>query len=128
MAYAFAKRERAQRNLEDAIDLITGGTRPAAHVHEEVVDTMAAVGIDIADQTPQAITIDETQASDYVITLGCSANDVCPAGWVGNNREWDLIDPEGKAPETVAAIRDDIRERVQGLFNEIEAKLSVENN
>ena len=120
MAYAFAKRELGTRGLADEIELITGGTRPADHVHDEVVHTMDAVGIDIADRTPREITFEETQASDYVITMGCSADGLCPAGWAGENRDWDLEDPDGKSPAAVAAIRDELERRVCELFDELE--------
>lgn len=120
MAYAFAKQELEERGLEDEIELITGGTRPADHVHDEVVHAMQAVGVDISDRTPHEVTFEEIQESDYVITMGCSAEDVCPAGWGGENREWDLEDPEGKSAAEVARIRDEIKQRVSGLFDELE--------
>jgi len=83
MAYSFAERAVRERGLEGQIDLLTGGTRPADHVHEEVVDAMADVGIDLRDRTPREVTFEEIQDSDYVVTMGCSAEDVCPAGWGG---------------------------------------------
>ncbi|MFD1562745.1 low molecular weight phosphatase family protein [Haloarchaeobius amylolyticus] len=121
MAYAFAQQELKRRDLADEIDLLTGGTRPADHVHDEVVDAMAEAGIDIADRTPREVTFEDLQASDYVITMGCSASDVCPAGWAGENRDWDLEDPDGKSPEAVATIRDEIEHRVGRLFDELES-------
>ncbi len=120
MAYALAQREVEQRGLEDEIELITGGTRPADHVHDEVVRAMHAVGIDISGRTPREITFEETQESDYVITMGCSADDVCPAGWAGENRDWDLDDPDGKSAAEVGRIRDEIERRVNDLFDEVE--------
>jgi arsenate reductase len=120
MAYAFAQREVADRGLEDAVELITGGTHPADHVHESVVDAMADVGIDVADRTPREVTFEETRKSDYAITMGCSADDVCPAGWAGENRDWDLDDPDGKSAERVAEIRDEIESRVSALFDELD--------
>lgn len=119
MAYAFARREQAERGLEDQFDLLTGGTRPADHVHPEVVDAMAEVEIDLADRTPREVTVDDLRASDYVITMGCSAEDVCPAGWAGESRDWGLDDPDGRSPEAVAEIRDEIQRRVAGLFDEL---------
>ncbi|AKH97200.1 arsenate-mycothiol transferase ArsC [Halanaeroarchaeum sulfurireducens] len=120
MAYAFAKREVADRGLGADLKLLTGGTRPADHVHANVVDAMAEVGLDIVDRTPREITFEETRDSDYVITMGCSTEDVCPAGWAGENRDWDLEDPDEKSPEQVAKIRDDIEFRVTALFDELE--------
>ncbi len=118
MAHAFAQREATDRELSEQVELLTGGTRPAEHVHEEVVRAMQAVGIDITDRTPREITFGELQDSDHVVTMGCSVDDVCPAGWVGENRDWDLDDPEGSSPEAVAEIRDDIERRVKMLFDE----------
>ena len=120
MAYAFAKQELETRDLADEVDLLTGGTRPADHVHDEVVHAMADTNIDIADRTPREVTFEDLQGSDYVITMGCSASDVCPAGWAGENRDWDLEDPDGKSPADVAAIRDEIERRVCSLFDELE--------
>jgi arsenate reductase len=121
MAYAFAQRELEERGLKDEIELMTGGTRPADHVHLEVVGAMQAVGIDISERSPREVTFEEIQNSDYVITMGCSADDVCPAGWKGENRDWDLDDPDGRDPAEVADIRDEIEGRVNGLFDELEA-------
>jgi len=120
MAYALAQREVEQRGLEDEIELITGGTRPADHVHDEVVRAMHAVGIDISGRIPREITFEETQGSDYVITMGCSADDVCPAGWAGENRDWNLDDPDGKSAAEVGRIRDEIERRVNDLFDGVE--------
>jgi len=119
MAYAFARRELERRGLEDCIDLLTGGTRPAARVHEEVVTAMDAVGVDLSARTPREITFAEVRDSDYVVTMGCSAADVCPAGWAGENRDWDLEDPDGRPPAEVAAIRDEIERRVGDLLDEV---------
>jgi arsenate reductase len=119
MAYAFAERERADRDLGDEIDLVTGGTAAADHVHAEVVDAMRDVGVDLSGRTPRDVTFEEIRDADYVITMGCSAEDVCPAGWAGENRDWDLDDPDGRSPDEVARIRDEVERRVSDLFDEL---------
>lgn len=121
MAYAFAQRELEERDGTENLSLLTGGTQPADHVHSSVVESMSAVGIDISDRTPREATFEEIQASDYVITMGCSAEDVCPAGWGGENRDWDLTDPDGKSPAEVAEIRDEIEQHVADLFDELQS-------
>lgn len=119
MAYAFAQRELEGRNLEEAVELVTGGARPADHVHPEVVAAMRERGIDISDRSPREVTSEEIRESDYVITMGCSAGDVCPAGWCGETRDWNLVDPDGRSPDEVAEVRDEIEQRVTNLFAEL---------
>lgn len=120
MACAFARRERATRGAEH-VTIVTGGTRPADAVHPEVVEAMRDHGIDISDRTPRPISTAELQNSEYVVTMGCSAGDACPAGWAGESRDWSLADPEGRPAEAVARIRDDIEHRVGELFDELES-------
>ncbi len=118
MAFAFEERERTRRNATH-ITLLTGGTNPAVHVHETVAQVMAEVGLDIADRDPREVTPDDLAEYDYVITMGCAANDVCPFGWGGESRDWALDDPHGKLPEEVREIRDEIERRVGELFDEL---------
>ncbi|MFW6153551.1 MAG: low molecular weight phosphatase family protein [Halobacteriota archaeon] len=121
MAHALAERELGRRVTDIELELLTGGTQPARHVHPEVVEAMSDIDIDISERTPRELTVEELSRSDYVITMGCSADDVCPAGWGGENRDWDLPDPEGRSSEEVAEIRDEIERRVIDLLDELES-------
>ena len=117
MATAFAEAMVAERDLD--VEIVTGGTRPAEHVHEAVVDAMRGVGIDVSDRTPREITPGELADCDYAITMGCSAEDVCPATWGGESRDWDLDDPDGRPFDEVRAIRDEVERRVRDLLDEV---------
>jgi len=97
----------------------TGGTQPADHVHPEVVEVMKEKGIDLSDRVPKEVTPDDLRAMDLVITMGCSAEGVCPAAWNGENRDWDLDDPDGQGLDSVREIRDDIEARVDALFEDL---------
>ncbi|RBI64229.1 low molecular weight phosphatase family protein [halophilic archaeon] len=123
MATAFAEREREKRGLE-TLEIRSGGTRPADAVHDEVVEAMAEVGIDLSDREPREITAAELQECDYVLTMGCSASDVCPATWSGENRDWDLDDPHGESVDEVREIRDEIASRVVALFDELQSEVT----
>lgn len=122
MAAAFAERERDRRDLDDRVDLLTGGTHPADHVHEKVIDVMADTGFDLSDRTPREITIEELQSCDYVATMGCSTLDVGEVGSKVDVRDWALDDPAGQELERVREIRETIEGRVTSLFDEIEAE------
>ncbi|KAB1186984.1 MULTISPECIES: low molecular weight phosphatase family protein [Haloferax] len=119
MATAFARRERDERDVGDEIDILTGGTDPADHVHDEVVDVMSEKGFELAGETPRAISQDEIMDVDIVITMGCSAEGICPMTWRGDARDWDLDDPDGQELDAVREIRDDIEGRVSALFDEL---------
>ena len=125
MAHALAERERARRGAEDRIEFLTGGTDPADEVHPVVVEAMDEVGIDLSEETPREIAPEEIETCDAVITMGCSAEDVCPATWRGDSRDWDLDDPHGKDLDAVRAIRDDVESRVRALFDELEVGARV---
>jgi protein-tyrosine-phosphatase len=122
MATAFAEREREDRGLAGEIEIVTGGTDPAEHVHGIVLEAMEEVGIDLSDRRPREVTPEELQSCEYVITMGCSAEDVCPATWSGENRDWGLDDPDGRPIEEVREIRGQIETRVADLFDGLEAR------
>ncbi|WP_277752630.1 arsenate-mycothiol transferase ArsC [Halorubrum salsamenti] len=125
MAAAFAERERDERDAGDRIEIITGGTQPADHVHDVVVEAMRELTTELGDRTPREVTPDELQAVDLVVTMGCSASDVCPATWNGESRDWGLDDPHGQSLGDVRDIRDEIEDRVVALFDELLSKTAA---
>lgn len=118
MSTAFAERERERRGLEDRVEILTGGTRPADHVHEEVVTVMDEAGLDLSGRTPRVITLAELRSCDYVATMGCSTLDVGDVGDGVEVRDWALADPDGEELDRVRDIRDEIERRVTALFDE----------
>lgn len=121
MSAAFAERERDRRGLADRVEILTGGTHPAEHVHDGVIEAMDEEGFDLSDRTPREITRAELRSCDYVATMGCSTLDVGEVGEGVDVREWALDDPDGRDPDRVRAIRDEIRRRVAALFDEVAA-------
>jgi arsenate reductase len=119
MSTAFAERERTRRDLEDRVEILTGGTHPAATVHEEVLTVMDEAGFDLTGRSPQEITLEELQSCDYVATMGCSTLDVGDVGRAVDVRDWALADPDGRDLDSVREIRDEIEGRVTDLFNEL---------
>jgi len=120
MSTAFAERERERRGLDDRVEILTGGTHPADHVHDEVVDVMAEVGFDLSDRTPREITTEDLRSCDYVATMGCSTLDLGDAEDDVDVRDWALDDPDDQDLERVREIRDEIDERVRALFDEVD--------
>ncbi|WP_138004495.1 arsenate-mycothiol transferase ArsC [Halalkalirubrum salinum] len=115
MSAAFAEREVDRRDLSN-VEIITGGTHPVDHVHEEVVESMAELDIDIGDRVPREVSTEELDACDVVATMGCSTLELDADVDV---RDWALDDPDGKDPEGVRAIRSEIEANVSALFDEL---------
>ncbi|MEF8806864.1 arsenate-mycothiol transferase ArsC [Natronomonas sp.] len=120
MATAFAERERAERGLEDTVDIVTGGTYPADEVHDIVVQLMDEEGFDLSERTPRKVSTDELNDCDIVATMGCSTLELDADTDV---RDWALRDPDGADEETAREIREEVRENVRALFDELEAEL-----
>jgi len=113
MSAAVAEREIEKRGL--GVEVLTGGTDPADAVHPRVVETMREVGIDLSGRTPRRISMEELNACDAVVTMGCSTLELDTDVAV---RDWALPDPDGESPERVREIREEIRERVGNLLDE----------
>lgn len=125
MSTAFAEHERERRDLDDDVTILTGGTHPAEHVHDVVVEVMREEGFDLSDRTPRKISTDELESCDYVATMGCSTLDLDADNADVDIRDWALDDPDGNDLDRVREIRDEIRDRVSVLFDEIEQEVTT---
>ena len=96
----------------------SAGTTPGEHVHPEVVEVMNELGIDLSDRRPKALTTEDAEWADVVVTMGCG--DECP--YVPGVRyvDWDLPDPKGRPVEEVRATRDEIERRVRAVVAELD--------
>ena len=102
----------------DRVQIRTAGSEPADQINPVVVDAMDEVGVDISREFPKRLTNEAVEAADVVITMGCG--DACPIYPGKRYEDWDLEDPAGKDPGTVRGIRDEIKQRVEALIEQLE--------
>ncbi|MET7773114.1 arsenate reductase ArsC [Nocardia sp. NPDC005366] len=95
----------------------SGGSEPSAALNPAVVEAMAEIGIDIADEYPKPWTDEIIAAADIVITMGCG--DICPLLPGPRYLEWIIEDPAGLEVDQVRPIRDEIGGRVVELLAEL---------
>ena len=50
---------------------LSAGTRPAEHIHPEVVQVMRELDIDLAGRIPKLLSSELAQQADVVVTMGC---------------------------------------------------------
>jgi len=106
----------------DRIEIRSAGTQPKSEINAVAIEAMAEEGIDISNQEPKVLSDEAVLASDYVITMGCG--DACPFFPGKTYLDWVLDDPAGQGIEAVRPIRDKIRDQVEKLIAEIDAKTS----
>jgi arsenate reductase len=101
----------------DHVDVYSGGSDPAHEVNVSVVEAMAEVGIDIADELPKRWTDEAVRSADVVVTMGCG--DACPIFPQTRYEDWEVPDPAGLEVGDVRPIRADIERRVRRLLGEL---------
>jgi arsenate reductase len=103
-----------ERAAGGAHEARSAGSRPADHVHPEVVAAMREVGIDVAGRTPHRLDDADMAWAVLVVTMGCG--DECP--YIPGKRylDWELDDPAGQPIERVREVRDEIGRRVDALI------------
>jgi len=121
MAEAFAKRLGAGRIVAES-----AGTDPAATLNPQALQAMEEIGYDMSGHYPKVMTPEMVESADRIITMGCGVNlddidhggAVCPAVFV-ESEDWGLEDPREQPLEKVREIRDQIRQKVERLLQEL---------
>ena len=100
---------------------VTSSGLEASQVRPEAIATMKEIGIDISDQTSNALSEFSPENFDAVISLcGCGVS--LPPEWVTREYfdDWQLDDP-AEQPEIFPRVRDEVKERVTDLISKLEA-------
>ena len=104
---------------EGKIEVTSSGLE-ASRVHPTAIEVMSEIGIDISNQTSDALSDFNAQDYDAVISM-CGCGTGLPPEWVTQEifEDWELEDPDGKPIETFHRVRDEIKERVTKLIDQL---------
>jgi protein-tyrosine-phosphatase len=94
----------------------SAGSAPADQINPSVVQALAEVGVDMAEEFPKPLTDEVVRASDVVVLMGCGAG--CPVYPGKRYLAWEP-DPAGLPIGQVRPIRDEIDRRVRTLLAEL---------
>jgi arsenate reductase len=94
---------------------VSAGTKPAGHVHSEVLTVMREAGVDLSGSQPRLLTPDLTKGASLLITMGCGEE--CPFVPGLRREDWPIDDPKGLPLDSVRKIRDEVRARVERLVD-----------
>lgn len=103
---------------KDKITVTSSGLE-ASQVRPEAIATMKEIGIDISDQTSNALAEFKPEDFEVVISLcGCGVN--LPPEWLTREvfQDWQLDDP-AEQPEIFPRVRDEVKTRVIQLIESL---------
>jgi arsenate reductase (thioredoxin) len=93
---------------------LSAGTRPALHVHPEVLETMREVGVDLVSMRPRLLTRALAESASLLVTMGCG--EACPAVPGLQTEDWPVPDPKDAPVAEVRRVRDEVQRRVAELL------------
>ncbi len=113
---------------KELVDVYSAGISPVG-VHPLAIEVMGEAGVDISAHSSDALSMEQLQAMDMIITLCGDARESCPVVPTKvEKRHWPLPDPakaEGNAAEVMHSfrvVRDEIEERVLQLLAEMKGE------
>lgn len=99
---------------------VTSSGLAKSEVNPTAVEVMKEIGIDISEQSSKPLSDFQPANYDAVVSLcGCGVN--LPPDWVTREifEDWQLDDPAGQPIETFRRVRDEIKERVIHLVEQM---------
>jgi arsenate reductase len=102
------------------IDAASAGTMPAPTINPTVIQVMRERGFNLSSKKPKMLSSQMIEDADYVVTMGCSVESVCPRPLIVKMEkkllDWQIDDPKGKPIEEVRKIRSQIENQVIELL------------
>ena len=95
---------------------LSAGTKPAGQIHTEVREAMGEVGLDLSDAVPQRLTPELAAQAQWLVTMGCGED--CPVVPGVLREDWPFPDPHGQGLDSVRAIRDAVRAKVEAFVTQ----------
>jgi arsenate reductase len=119
MAEGFAKHYIDKIGKTRDIEVSSVGTMPADRVSSSAIEVMKERGIDISQNKPKKVDIKKLKEADAVISMGCGAQNICPAIFADKFIDWHIEDPQGQLIERYREVRDEIEKRVKKLIEKL---------
>jgi len=102
------------------VDASSAGTLPATKINPTVVQAMKERGFNLTSNKPKMLTEQMIEAADYVVTMGCRVESVCPKPLIVKMEkkllDWQIDDPKDRPIEEVRRIRAQIENQVIELL------------
>ena len=95
----------------------SAGSSPGTAVHPQVLEALAELTVDASDHVPHKLDNEDVAWADVVVA---TCDDACPVIPGKRYISWRLPDPKNLPLEQVRAIRDQIKQRVEVLLQQLD--------
>ena len=106
----------AQR-AQGTVHVRTAGTNPSSDINTLVAEVLDQRGLPHSRAYAKPLTETVVRAADVVVTLGCA--DAVPTMPGQERFDWEIPDPDGKQPDEISAICDDLERHVAELLDHL---------
>jgi len=100
------------------VEVFSAGSRPSGNINPLAVEVMQEAGVDISAYDSKGFNDLPIKKFDYVVSLGCK--DICPFVPADKHIEWNIPDPKGKEIDFFRRVRDEIKQKVIKLIQDIQ--------
>jgi arsenate reductase len=94
----------------------SAGAAPGAATHPEVLEVLRELGIDASDHVPTKL---DDALLEWANVVVATCDGACPVTPGKRRLDWHVRDPMGQPLAEVRSIRDEIRDRVAELLEEL---------
>ena len=95
----------------------SAGSSPGIAVHPQVLEALAELTVDVSDHVPHKLDNEDVAWADVVVA---TCDDACPVIPGKRYVSWRLPDPKNLPLDQVRAIRDQIKQRVEELLQQLD--------
>jgi arsenate reductase (thioredoxin) len=95
----------------------SAGSSPGTAVHPQVLEALAELTVDASDHVPHKLDNEDVAWADVVVA---TCDDACPVIPGKRYVSWRIPDPMDLPLEQVRAIRDQIKQRVEELLQQLD--------
>ena len=100
-----------------AVEAYSAGSNPSGVINPKAITAMRELGYDLSAHGSKSLDELPDVEFDFVATMGCG--DKCPFIRAHRREDWALPDPKHMDEEEYRGVRDEIRERVREMLEEL---------
>jgi len=98
----------------DRFTASSAGLAPADEVNPAIAETVAELGMDIADRVPRAVTVKDLDDADVVVLMKPGL--ALPSTPRGEVLEWSFPNPESWDADAVRPMREAVAQKIEAIL------------